>query len=160
MENWKTEKDFIEMRSNRALEMQFESNTLEEFWWSAMVMLPRFYETVPAVLIPYAAINKYASQNLAHFWRNPEIARMHRQACVLLSATQFHLPRFEEKSNLTEIHLTDLGKSAFSLCYFVHFSNKRFLLEYIRMLICVILSCPYLWFSLPVKNFPFQTLES
>jgi len=69
---------------------------------------------------------------------------MHRQACVLLSATQFHVPRFEEKSNLTEIHLTDLGKSAFSLCHFVHISNKRFLLEYIRMLICVILYCPYL----------------
>lgn len=46
--------DLIELRSNRALEMQFESKTSEEYWCSAMVSFQGLCETALAVLIPFA----------------------------------------------------------------------------------------------------------
>ena len=42
--------DVIELCSNHAPEMQFESKTLEEYWYSAMDMFPRLCETALAVL--------------------------------------------------------------------------------------------------------------
>jgi len=47
-------KALTELRSNLAFEMQFESKTLEEYWYSAMVMFPRLRETSLAVLTPFA----------------------------------------------------------------------------------------------------------
>ncbi|CAF87073.1 unnamed protein product, partial [Tetraodon nigroviridis] len=43
-----------ELHSNHALEMQFESKTLEEYWCSAIVSFPGLCETALAVLIPFA----------------------------------------------------------------------------------------------------------
>jgi len=46
--------DLIEVRSNRALEMHFESKNLEEYWCSSVVMFSRFSEIAQAVLILFA----------------------------------------------------------------------------------------------------------
>uniref|UniRef100_UPI00358EA82C protein FAM200C-like n=1 Tax=Myxine glutinosa TaxID=7769 RepID=UPI00358EA82C len=46
--------DLIDLRTNRALEMQFESNTLEEFWCAALDMFPRLGGKALRVLIPFA----------------------------------------------------------------------------------------------------------
>lgn len=45
--------DPIDLRTNQALEMQFESKTLEEFWCAAQ-MFPRLGEKALSVLIPFA----------------------------------------------------------------------------------------------------------
>jgi len=69
--------DLAELHSNRALEIQFGSKSLEEYWCSAIVMLQRLYETAPAVLIAFAT--KYIcelgfSSLLSILRRNLEIA--------------------------------------------------------------------------------------
>jgi len=78
--------DRIELRLNRAIEMQFESKTLDEYWCSAMVMFPRLRESALVVLIPFAT-TYLCEHSFIDLRRNQEIAFMHRQTCVLLSAT-------------------------------------------------------------------------
>lgn len=46
--------DLIDLRTNRTLEMQFESKTLEEFWCAALDMFPRLGGKALRVLIPFA----------------------------------------------------------------------------------------------------------
>ena len=46
--------DLIELRTNRALEMQFESKTLEEFWCSALDVFPTLGGKALHVLMPFA----------------------------------------------------------------------------------------------------------
>uniref|UniRef100_UPI00358EB4CC protein FAM200C-like n=1 Tax=Myxine glutinosa TaxID=7769 RepID=UPI00358EB4CC len=46
--------DLIDLRTNRALEMQFESKTLEVFWCAALDMFPRLGGKALRVLIPFA----------------------------------------------------------------------------------------------------------
>jgi len=31
-------RDLIDLRSNRAIEIQFKGKTLDEYWWAAMVV--------------------------------------------------------------------------------------------------------------------------
>jgi len=69
--------DLIERLSVCALEIQFESKTLEEYRCSARVVFPRCFETAIAVLILFATTYLYASQDLALFCQlrqNLEIA--------------------------------------------------------------------------------------
>lgn len=47
--------DLIELRTNPVLEMQFESKTLEQYWYSVMDMFPRLCEKVLTVLILFMA---------------------------------------------------------------------------------------------------------
>uniref|UniRef100_UPI00358E7D1C protein FAM200C-like n=1 Tax=Myxine glutinosa TaxID=7769 RepID=UPI00358E7D1C len=46
--------DLIDLQTNRALEMQFESKTLEEFWCAALDMFPRLGGKALRVLISFA----------------------------------------------------------------------------------------------------------
>lgn len=50
----KLKDDLIELRTNRVLEMQFESKTLEQYWCLAMDMFPRLCEKALSVFIPFA----------------------------------------------------------------------------------------------------------
>jgi len=78
--------DLIKLRLNRALEMQFESKILDEYWCSAMVTFSTRWESALVVLIPVAT-TYLCEHSFIDLRRNQEIAFMHRQTCVLLSAT-------------------------------------------------------------------------
>jgi len=52
--------DPIDLSSNRALEMQFESKSLEENWCSTLVMFPRLCETALASLIQFMTTFPFA----------------------------------------------------------------------------------------------------
>lgn len=50
----KLKDDILELRTNRILAMQFESDTLEKYWCSTMKMFPKLSEIALSVLIPFA----------------------------------------------------------------------------------------------------------
>ena len=48
------EEELIDLRSNRALELQFDSKSLEQYWCLALSSFPKLSETALSVLIPFA----------------------------------------------------------------------------------------------------------
>ena len=86
--------DLLEMRLNPALQMQFWSITLDGYWCSAMVALPRLCETALSVLTPLVTTCQCETCfciSISQMGQNMEIASMHRHTCVLLSVTWFHI---------------------------------------------------------------------
>ena len=57
LDHEKLKDDLIELHTNRVLEIQFESKTLQQNWCLAMDMFPKLYEKALCVLIPFVTIH-------------------------------------------------------------------------------------------------------
>lgn len=54
LDDEEVKEDLCELRTNRVLEMQFDTTSLEQYWCSAMNMFPKLFEDALTVLIPFA----------------------------------------------------------------------------------------------------------
>ncbi|CAM1323965.1 ZBED8 (predicted) [Pycnogonum litorale] len=88
--------DLIELCTNRVLEMQFESKTLEEYWCLAMDMFPRLCEKALGVLIPFATtyLSESGFSTLLSI-KTKSRNRLNAQADMRIAISNI-VPRFEK----------------------------------------------------------------
>ena len=96
--------DLIDLPSNLAFEMQFESKTFERYWcyFSAVVMLPRLCETALSVLIPFAEIRlRELGFNTLLSVQMKSRNRLNAQADISVSMSNI-IPRFKKLVSKTQ----------------------------------------------------------
>ena len=109
----KLKDDLIELHISRALEMPFESKTLEQYWRLAMDVFPRLCEKALSVLIPFATTYLWESGFCALLSIKTKSRNRFSALADVRVAISYKVPRFEKLLSNKQEQKKHKIKSAF-----------------------------------------------